>query len=35
MLRSSDYPAGTGVGVTSLAMPGLMVEIKCVAMLKD
>ncbi len=30
-----EYPAWTGVGVTALAMPGLMVEIKCVAMLKD
>jgi hypothetical protein len=26
-----EYPAWTGVGVTALAMPGLMVEIKCVA----
>lgn len=32
---TGDYPAWTGVGVTSLAMPGLLVEIKCVAMLKD
>ena len=31
----SEYPAWTGVGVTALAMPGLMVEIKCVAVLKD
>jgi enamine deaminase RidA (YjgF/YER057c/UK114 family) len=30
-----EYPAWTGVGVTALAMPGLMVEIKCVAVLKD
>ncbi|HZO80437.1 MAG TPA: RidA family protein [Candidatus Binataceae bacterium] len=30
-----EYPAWTGVGVTALAMPGLMVEIKCVAILKD
>ena len=30
-----EYPAWTGIGVTALAMPGLMVEIKCVAMLKD
>ncbi len=32
---TKEYPAWTGVGVTSLAMPGLTVEIKCVAMLKD
>jgi enamine deaminase RidA (YjgF/YER057c/UK114 family) len=32
---SGEYPAWTGVGVTALAMSGLMVEIKCVAMLKD
>jgi enamine deaminase RidA (YjgF/YER057c/UK114 family) len=32
---TGEYPAWTGIGVTSLAMPGLMVEIKCVAMLKD
>ena len=32
---TGEYPAWTGVGVTALAMPGLMVEIKCVAMLKD
>jgi enamine deaminase RidA (YjgF/YER057c/UK114 family) len=25
------YPAWTGIGVTSLAMPGLLVEIKCTA----
>jgi len=30
-----EYPAWTGVGVTALAMPGLMVEIKCVAVLKN
>ena len=30
-----EYPAWTGVGVTALAMPGLLVEIKCIAMLKD
>ena len=30
-----EYPAWTGIGVTALAMPGLMVEIKCVAMLKE
>jgi enamine deaminase RidA (YjgF/YER057c/UK114 family) len=28
---TGEYPAWTGVGVTALAMPGLMVEIKCVA----
>jgi len=28
------YPAWTGIGVTSLAMPGLKLEIKCIAMLK-
>jgi enamine deaminase RidA (YjgF/YER057c/UK114 family) len=27
------YPAWTGIGVTSLAMPGLKLEIKCIAML--
>jgi len=32
---TGEYPAWTGVGVTALAMPGLMVEIKCVAMLED
>ena len=32
---TGEYPAWTGVGVTALAMPGLMVEIKCIAMLKD
>lgn len=32
---TKEYPAWTGVGVTALAMPGLMVEIKCVAMLED
>lgn len=32
---TKEYPAWTGVGVTALAMPGLMVEIKCVAMAKD
>ncbi len=32
---TKGYPAWTGVGVTALAMPGLMVEIKCVAMLAD
>lgn len=32
---TNQYPAWTGIGVTQLAMPGLMVEIKCVAMLKD
>ena len=32
---TGEYPAWTGIGVTSLAMPGLMVEIKCVAMLKE
>lgn len=32
---TGEYPAWTGIGVTSLAMPGLMVEIKCVALLKD
>lgn len=30
-----EYPAWTGVGVTALAMPGLMVEIKCIAALKE
>ena len=30
-----EYPAWTGVGVTALAMPGLMVEIKCVTILKN
>ncbi len=29
------FPAWTGVGVTSLAMPGLEVEIKCTAWLGD
>ena len=28
-------PAWTGIGVTALAMPGLVVEIKCVARLAD
>jgi enamine deaminase RidA (YjgF/YER057c/UK114 family) len=32
---TGEHPAWTGIGVTSLAMPGLMVEIKCVAMLKE
>ena len=32
---TGEYPAWTGIGVTALAMPGLMVEIKCVAMLKE
>jgi enamine deaminase RidA (YjgF/YER057c/UK114 family) len=32
---TGEYPGWTGVGVTALAMPGLMVEIKCVAMPKD
>ena len=32
---AGEYPAWTAVGVTALAMPGLMVEIKCVAILKD
>jgi enamine deaminase RidA (YjgF/YER057c/UK114 family) len=32
---TGEYPAWTGVGVTALAMPGLTVEIKCVALLKD
>lgn len=30
---TSRFPAWTGVGVTSLAMPGLFVEIKCTAFL--
>ncbi len=30
---TNQVPAWTGVGVTSLAMPGLLVEIKCVAKL--
>ena len=30
-----EYPAWTGIGVTYLAMPGLMVEIKCVAYSKN
>ncbi len=29
------YPAWTGIGTTALAMPGLMVEIKCTALLPD
>lgn len=29
----SDFPAWTGIGVTALAMPGLVIEIKCVAKL--
>ncbi len=28
-------PAWTGIGTTALAMPGLLVEIKCVAMLPE
>jgi enamine deaminase RidA (YjgF/YER057c/UK114 family) len=32
---TGEYPAWTGIGVTSLAMPGLVVEIKCVAMLNE
>ena len=28
-------PAWTGIGVTALAMPGLLVEIKCTAKLAD
>lgn len=28
-------PAWTGIGTTALAMPGLLVEIKCIAMLPD
>lgn len=32
---TGEYPAWTGVGVTALAMPGLIVEIKCIAALKD
>jgi enamine deaminase RidA (YjgF/YER057c/UK114 family) len=32
---TGEYPAWIGIGVTSLAMPGLMVEVKCVAMLKQ
>ncbi len=28
-----DFPAWTGIGVTALAMPGLLIEIKCVAKL--
>lgn len=30
---TNHVPAWTGVGVTALAMPGLLVEIKCVAKL--
>lgn len=30
---SARVPAWTGIGVTALAMPGLLVEIKCVAKL--
>jgi len=30
---TNHLPAWTGIGVTSLAMPGLLVEIKCVAKL--
>jgi enamine deaminase RidA (YjgF/YER057c/UK114 family) len=30
---TNHVPAWTGIGVTSLAMPGLVVEIKCVARL--
>lgn len=26
-----DFPAWTGIGVTALAMPGLLIEIKCIA----
>lgn len=29
------YPAWTAVGVTALAMPGLLAEIKCTALLPD
>ena len=29
----NHVPAWTGIGVTALAMPGLLVEIKCVAKL--
>ena len=32
---TGEYPAWTGIGVTALAMPGLMVEIKCIALIKD
>jgi enamine deaminase RidA (YjgF/YER057c/UK114 family) len=28
-------PAWTGIGTTALAMPGLSVEIKCIAMLPE
>lgn len=30
---TNHVPAWTGIGVTSLAMPGLLVEIKCIAKL--
>lgn len=29
------YPTWTGIGTTALAMPGLLVEIKCTALLPD
>lgn len=29
------FPAWTGIGTTALAMPGLFVEIKCIAFLAD
>lgn len=33
--NSDRLPAWTGIGTTALAMPGLLVEIKCVAMLPE
>lgn len=30
-----NYPAWTAIGTPALAMPGLMVEIKCVAFIQD
>ncbi len=32
---TNRFPAWTGIGVASLAMPGLVVEIKCTAKLPD
>lgn len=32
---TEPYPAWTAVGVTALAVPGLLVEIRCVAVLPD
>jgi enamine deaminase RidA (YjgF/YER057c/UK114 family) len=33
--NAARYPAWTALGVTALAMPGLLAEIKCTALLPD